>query len=58
VLYTSISLSRIAAIDEATGETKWVFAAKIYENGLGKTSTLTSVKWFEIKREDSTWLAM
>jgi len=34
-LYTSTSLSQIAAIDAATGETKWVFDPKIYENGLG-----------------------
>ena len=35
VLYTSTSLSEVAAIDAATGETKWVFDPKIYENGLG-----------------------
>lgn len=35
VLYTSTSLSQVAAIDAATGETKWVFDPKIYENGLG-----------------------
>jgi len=34
-LYTSTSLSEVAAIDAATGETKWVFDPKIYENGLG-----------------------
>ncbi len=34
-LYTSTSLSQIAAIDAATGETRWVFDPKIYENGLG-----------------------
>jgi quinoprotein glucose dehydrogenase len=34
-LYTSTSLSQIAAIDAASGETKWVFDPKIYENGLG-----------------------
>jgi quinoprotein glucose dehydrogenase len=34
-LYTSTSLSQVAAIDAATGETKWVFDPKIYENGLG-----------------------
>ena len=35
VLYTSTSLSEVAAIDAATGETRWVFDPKIYENGLG-----------------------
>ena len=35
VLYTSTSLSQVAAIDAATGETKWVFDPKVYENGLG-----------------------
>ena len=35
VLYTSTSLSQVAAIDAATGETKWVFDPKIYANGLG-----------------------
>ena len=35
VLYTSTSLSQVAAIDAASGETKWVFDPKIYENGLG-----------------------
>jgi quinoprotein glucose dehydrogenase len=34
-LYTSTSLSQVAAIDAATGKTKWVFDPKIYENGLG-----------------------
>jgi quinoprotein glucose dehydrogenase len=34
-LYTSTSLSQVAAIDAATGVTKWVFDPKIYENGLG-----------------------
>jgi len=34
-LYTSTSLSQVAAIDAATGETKWVYDPKIYENGLG-----------------------
>jgi quinoprotein glucose dehydrogenase len=33
-LYTSTSLSQVAAIDPATGATKWVFDPKIYENGL------------------------
>src|SRR5947209_2764187 len=33
-LYTSTSLSQVAAIDAATGETRWVFDPKIYENGL------------------------
>ena len=28
VLYTSTSLSQVAAIDAATGETKWVFDPK------------------------------
>ncbi len=35
VLYTSTSLSQVAAIDAATGATKWVFDPKVYENGLG-----------------------
>jgi len=35
VLYTSTSLSQVAAIDAFTGETRWVFDPKIYENGLG-----------------------
>jgi quinoprotein glucose dehydrogenase len=35
VLYTSTSLSQLAAVDAATGETKWVYDPKIYENGLG-----------------------
>ncbi|HMH96554.1 MAG TPA: hypothetical protein VK577_08265, partial [Bradyrhizobium sp.] len=34
-LYTSTSLSQVAAIDARTGETKWVFDPKLYENGLG-----------------------
>ena len=34
-LYTSTSLSQVAAIDAATGTTKWVFDPKVYENGLG-----------------------
>ena len=34
-LYTSTTLSQVAAIDAATGTTKWVFDPKIYENGLG-----------------------
>jgi glucose dehydrogenase len=39
-LYTSTSLSQVAAIDAATGETKWVFDPKIYENGLGIPANL------------------
>ena len=31
VLYTSTSLSQVAAIDAATGETKWVYDPKIYK---------------------------
>ena len=34
-LYTSTTLSQVAAIDAATGETKWVFDPKVYANGLG-----------------------
>ncbi len=34
-LYTSTSLSQVAAVNATTGETKWVFDPKIYENGLG-----------------------
>ena len=30
VLYTSTSLSEVAAIDAATGETKWQFDPKVY----------------------------
>ena len=40
VLYTSTSLSQVAAIEAATGETKWVFDPKIYENGLGMPANL------------------
>jgi len=40
VLYTSTSLSQVAAIDAATGETKWVFDPKVYENGLGPPANL------------------
>jgi quinoprotein glucose dehydrogenase len=35
VLYTSTSLSEVAAIDAASGETKWVFDPRVYDNGLG-----------------------
>jgi quinoprotein glucose dehydrogenase len=34
-LYTSTSLSQVAAVDAATGRTKWLFDPKVYENGLG-----------------------
>lgn len=34
-LYVSTSLSQVAAIDAASGKTKWVFDPKIYDNGLG-----------------------
>jgi quinoprotein glucose dehydrogenase len=40
VLYTSTSLSQVAAIDAVTGETKWVFDPKIYDNGLGMPANL------------------
>jgi quinoprotein glucose dehydrogenase len=40
VLYTSTSLSQVAAIDAATGETKWVFDPKVYENGIGPPANL------------------
>ena len=33
VLYTSTSLSQVAAIDAVSGETKWVFDPKVYDNG-------------------------
>src|SRR5437762_10309218 len=39
-LYTSTSLSQVAAIDAAIGETKWVFDPKIYDNGLGIPANL------------------
>jgi quinoprotein glucose dehydrogenase len=39
-LYTSTSLSQVAAINSATGETKWVYDPKIYENGLGNPANL------------------
>lgn len=32
-LYTSTSLSQVAAIDAATGQTKWVFDPKVYDFG-------------------------
>jgi quinoprotein glucose dehydrogenase len=35
VLYTSTSLSEVAAIDAISGETKWLFDPKVYQNGLG-----------------------
>jgi len=40
VLYTSTSLSQVAAIDAASGETKWLYDPKIYENGLGLPANL------------------
>jgi quinoprotein glucose dehydrogenase len=40
VLYTSTSLSQVAAIDAATGETRWLYDPKIYENGLGLPANL------------------
>jgi glucose dehydrogenase len=40
VLYTSTSLSQVAAIDAASGETRWVYDPKIYENGLGLPANL------------------
>ena len=40
VLYTSTSLSQVAAIDAASGETKWVYDPKIYQNGLGLPANL------------------
>jgi quinoprotein glucose dehydrogenase len=39
-LYTSTSLSQVAAIDAASGETKWVYDPKIYRNGLGMPANL------------------
>ncbi len=35
VLYTSTSLSQVAAIDAATGQTRWTFDPQVYKNGLG-----------------------
>ena len=40
VLYTSTSLSEVAAIDAATGETKWVYDPRIYDNRLGPPANL------------------
>lgn len=40
VLYTSTSLSQVAAIDAASGETRWVYDPKIYENGIGLPANL------------------
>ena len=40
MLYTSTSLSQVAAIDAATGATKWLFDPKIYQNGLGMPANL------------------
>ncbi len=40
VLYTSTSLSEVAAIDAATGATKWVYDPRIYDNGLGIPANL------------------
>ena len=34
-LYTSTSFSQVAAIDAVTGQTKWLFDPKVYDNGLG-----------------------
>ena len=39
-LYSSTSLSEVAAIDAVTGKTKWIFDPKIYENGLGLPANL------------------
>jgi quinoprotein glucose dehydrogenase len=39
-LYTSTSLSEVAAIDAVSGETKWVFDPKVYQNGLGLPANL------------------
>jgi quinoprotein glucose dehydrogenase len=35
MLYTSTSLSQVAAIDAVTGETKWTFDPQVYKNSLG-----------------------
>jgi glucose dehydrogenase len=40
VLYTSTSLSQVAAIDAASGETRWLYDPRIYENGLGLPANL------------------
>jgi len=34
VLYTSTSLSQVAAIDAATGQTKWVYDPGVYAHGM------------------------
>ena len=39
-LYTSTSLSQVAAIDAVSGVTKWVFDPKVHENGLGLPANL------------------
>src|SRR5437660_4451261 len=39
-LYTSTSLSQVAAIDAATGETRWAYDPKFYETGLGLPANL------------------
>jgi glucose dehydrogenase len=39
-LYTSTSLSQVAAIDASTGSNKWVFDPKVYENGIGIPANL------------------
>ena len=39
-LFTSTSLSQVAAIDAASGATKWLFDPKVYENGLGMPANL------------------
>jgi glucose dehydrogenase len=39
-LYTSTSLSQVAAIDSSTGKTRWIYDPKIYENGLGNPANL------------------
>jgi glucose dehydrogenase len=40
VLYIATSLSQVVAIDAVSGETKWVFDPKIYDNGLGMPANL------------------
>ena len=39
-LFTSTSLSQVAAIEADTGSTKWMFDPKVYDKGLGTPANL------------------